>query len=91
MLRFRQSDPDWWGFHQYALVAERLDIISPRTRQLALAAAEGRNLVHPGRSIREKEKPSRTKALAVEAALESIIEDLQAGVSPTTAGPQETK
>ncbi len=77
-VKFGDPDPDNWHFHQYVLVAERLDTIGSQTRSLALAAADGRNLLHPGRASRQKEKPTRAKALAVVAALESVIEDLQA-------------
>lgn len=77
-IKFRDPDPDNWNFHRYAMVAERLGIISTTTRNLCLAAADGRNLLHPGKASRDQVKPDRASAMAEQAAMESVIRDLEA-------------
>ena len=67
-------DPLWWHLPQYVRVAHELRIIKDRTRNFALPAGDARNLIHPGKAIRQAENP--TKAKAVARTLESEIEDL---------------
>ena len=69
-------DPNYWHLSTYVEVAYQLDIIGGKTKEQALLGGEFRNLIHPGRSIREQAECSRGKAYSVVGALYGVIEDL---------------
>lgn len=75
-IRNQSSDVTQWHLPAYALVAERLGAIRAPTCQQVIQGADFRNLVHPGKSIREGTRCTRGTATATVAALFLVIEDL---------------
>lgn len=67
-----------WNLNQYCHVCAHLGLIKKNTKTLLLEAKNFRNLVHPGRQLREGLKCSPGTALAAIAALTRVIEDLEA-------------
>ena len=70
------ADPLAWHLTTYLKVANALRLISKRTREQATLSAEYRNLVHPGKELREKITCNRASSLSVLAGLEHVIDDL---------------
>jgi hypothetical protein len=71
-----KSDPNFWHLPTYVEVAYQLGMIKNQTKKQALLGGEFRNLIHPGRSIREEAECSRGTAYSVVGALFEVIEDL---------------
>lgn len=69
-------DPLYWHLPIYLKVANAFGLISSKTSEQAKLSAEFRNLVHPGKSLREKITCNRASTLSVLAGLEHIIDDL---------------
>lgn len=65
-----------WGLHEYIEVAASLRLISTDTAAQVRLAKNYRNLIHPGRAIREGQVCNRGTALAAAAAVHLIVTDL---------------
>jgi hypothetical protein len=70
------SDLDWWNLSQFMEVALALNLIVDSTAQQVRLAKDFRNLIHPGRSIREKQECNRGTALSAVSAVEHVVTDL---------------
>jgi hypothetical protein len=70
------SDPDRWNLAEYLEVALQLKLIGDATAQQVRLAKDFRNLIHPGRSIREKQDCNRATALSTVSAVEHVFTDL---------------
>ena len=70
------KDITYWRFKHYVHIAHELALISNKTKEQALLGGDFRNLVHPGKSIREEAACNRGSAHSVFAALEHVITDL---------------
>jgi hypothetical protein len=70
------TDPENWGLHQHVEVAQYLDLIEDDTAKLVRLAKDFRNLIHPGRAARKKQKCDRATALGALAAMEAVARDL---------------
>lgn len=70
------SDPLQWHLPLYLKVAESLSLISKKTKEQATLSTEYRNLVHPGRELREKISCNKASTFSVLAGLEHVIDDL---------------
>ena len=76
---FRQKprpDPLNWHLPEYLRVAEELKVIGPKTKEQALLSADFRNLVHPGKALRDQITCDRAATYSVLAGLEHVIKDL---------------
>src|SRR5262249_61069549 len=62
--------------HYYTEMAASLALIKPETATQVRLVKDFRNLIHPGRAIRKKQKCDRGTALAASAGLEFVIRDL---------------
>lgn len=85
--------PENWSLHSFIEVATKLKIIEDDTAQQAKLAKGFRNLIHPGREIRLRQKCNRGTALAAVAAVELTIRNLSikyGDYSPET-NPQKKK
>jgi hypothetical protein len=71
-----QSDPLTWHLPEYLKVAEKLQIIRIKTKEQALLSADFRNLVHPGKALRDQITCDRAATFSVLAGLEHVIKDL---------------
>ncbi|HYD50450.1 MAG TPA: hypothetical protein VEB21_18995 [Terriglobales bacterium] len=71
-----KGDPVGWHLHEYIEVAAELDLIKPDTAKQARLAKDFRNLIHPGRAQRLKQKCDRATALSAVAAMEHVVGDL---------------
>jgi len=70
------KDITCWHFKHYVHITHELGSISDKTKEQTLLGGDFRNLVHPGKSIREKASCNRATAHSVFAALEHVIIDL---------------
>ena len=70
------NDPDRWHLSDYLEVALELKLIRDPTAQQVRLAKDFRNLIHPGRSIREKQECNRGTALSAVSAVEHVVTDL---------------
>jgi hypothetical protein len=70
------TDPDRWNLSEYVEVAIELKLIGDATAQQVRLAKDFRNLIHPGRSIREKQECNRGTALSAVSAVEHVVTDL---------------
>lgn len=68
--------PEKWVLHHYIEVAAHLGRISKETATQARLAKHFRNLIHPGRALRLREKCDRGTALSCVAALDHVVRDL---------------
>jgi len=67
---------DKWKFDEIIKVAEEIKIIEPETRLQADLARRSRNLVHPAKVVRSRRECDRASSLAVVAAIEGVVRDL---------------
>jgi hypothetical protein len=74
--KIKENDSNKWVLAQYNSVAKELNIIQERTYTQVDLAREFRDLIHPGREVREKVKCSIATAHSGIAAVELVIEDL---------------
>ena len=74
--RRKEVSLDNWELSDFVHVAHALDIITKPTFQLADAARDFRNLIHPGKAIRERQRCAQGTAFAAAGAMEQVIEDL---------------
>jgi hypothetical protein len=72
----KEKDPNKWVLAQYNNVAKELKIIQGETYKLVDLARQFRDLIHPGREIRENAKCSKATAYSGIAAVERVIEDV---------------
>ena len=70
------KDIDYWHLKEYVKVAHRIGMISERTKELCLLASEYRNLIHPGKAVRENAQCTRGAAFGVFGAVLEVIHDL---------------
>ena len=71
-----ENQIDRWTLDTYIEVALGLKIIDENTAKQARLAKDFRNLIHPGRAQRVKQKCDRATALSAAAAMEHIIRRL---------------
>jgi hypothetical protein len=76
------NDLTRWDLSHYIEVAADLEVITEETAIQARLAKDYRNLIHPGRSERLKQKCDRATALSAVAAVEHLIRDLTDRGSP---------
>lgn len=69
------KDLQHWTLEQYISVAKYLSLISDTAAKQAALAKDFRNLIHPGRSMRTKEKCGRATALTALAAVIRVVEE----------------
>ena len=69
-------DPLNWHLPEYLKVAEELRLIGKKTKEQALLSADFRNLVHPGKALREQVVCDKAATYSVLAGLELVIKDL---------------
>lgn len=74
----RQPDTniEKWDLHQYITVATKMQLTAPETLQQCDLLRGFRNLIHPGRAQRLRQKCDRGTAFAAVAAIEAILRDL---------------
>ena len=65
-----------WNLHEYIEVAENLGIIKQQTATQTRLAKDFRNLIHPGRALRLRQKCDRATALSAVAGMEHVVRDL---------------
>jgi hypothetical protein len=70
------SDPNRWDLAQFILGARAIGAITPETETAAGLAREFRNLIHPGRSERLKQKCDRGTAYLALGALDRVVTDV---------------
>ncbi len=75
-LRCAKNEPDLWHLSDYVKVALDLKIISQTCASAALIAGDCRNLVHPGKELREEKKAARKDAYSAVAGLEHVLADV---------------
>lgn len=75
-IKISGYDPLKWHLPAYVNIALELNLISNKTKEQALLSGDFRNLVHPGKSLREKALCNRAATYSVLAGLEHIIDDL---------------
>ncbi len=68
---------NYWTLHHFIEVAAELAIITGETATEARLAKDYRNLIHPGRAIRLKQKCDRGTAYLAVAALDHVIRDMR--------------
>jgi hypothetical protein len=68
--------PEKWGLADYIAVASDGQLISEEVRKQCDLCKDFRNLIHPGREIRLKQRATRGRALGALAAVELVIEFL---------------
>ena len=71
-----QPDIDRWHLREYVKVAHSMGMVSQRTKELCLLASEYRNLIHPGKAVRENALCTRGAAFGVFGAVLEVIHDL---------------
>ena len=69
-------DLEKWGLQSFIEVAAEIAIITSETAQQARIAQSFRNLIHPGRELRLKQRCDRGTALSGVAAVEHVVRDL---------------
>jgi hypothetical protein len=72
-----------WRLHEYIEVSAALSIITASTADQTRLARDFRNLIHPGKEVREGQRCDRGTALSALAAVERVIRDLKAGATET--------
>lgn len=72
------TDLESWNLFQYIEVAATLKLITLDTAQQSRLAKDFRNLIHPGRGIRLGQSCNKATALTAVAAMEHLINDLDA-------------
>jgi hypothetical protein len=77
-LKFSSSSPLDWGLANYLAVASELAIIDKDSFHVGQIAKDFRNLIHPGRAIREGVRCDRGTAMTTTGALELVMRDLLA-------------
>lgn len=70
-------DPETWHLSDYVAVARELKILKPDSATQARLLTAFRNLIHPGRVARMGTACNRATALAAQAAIAFVIEDLR--------------
>jgi hypothetical protein len=81
------SDLTRWHLTAYARVGHASGLIKESTRDQVLLGQDFRNLVHPGKSIRERASCSRGSAMSTVGALFLLMDDLKARKgTPAAAG-----
>jgi hypothetical protein len=70
------TDLDRWHLSDYLEIAAELKLIKDPTAKQVRLAKDFRNLIHPGRSIREKQECNRGTALSAVSAVELVVTDL---------------
>jgi len=71
-----RADPLTWHLPEYLKVSYELKIIGMKTKEQALLSADFRNLVHPGKALRDQITCDRAATYSVLAGLEHVIKDL---------------
>lgn len=69
--------PDGWNLDNYINVASRLGDIPEQTATQARLAKDFRNLIHPGREVRNRMRCDRGTAHSAFGALHLVISDLE--------------
>jgi hypothetical protein len=62
-----------WGLHEFLVLARAREILDERTVRMAELTQGFRNLIHPGKELRDAEEPSRQMARMASAALTYIV------------------
>jgi len=75
-------DLDRWNLSEYTEVALGLNLIGDSTAQQIRLAKDFRNLIHPGRAIREQQECNRGTALSAVSAVEHVVTDLKQKFPP---------
>lgn len=65
-----------WSLYAYIEVARSLSLIEDSTADQSVLGKDFRNLIHPGRAIRFKQKCDRATALSALAAVEHVARDI---------------
>jgi hypothetical protein len=76
LSRQPHADLERWDLNEFTEVAANLVIIKPDTATETRLAREFRNLIHPGRAQRLRQKCDRGTALSSVAALDHVVRDL---------------
>ena len=79
-LRLNAARPEGrdWDQSSYIAIASELGHVKPETATQAGLAKDFRNLIHPGREIRLKQKCDRGTGRSALAALDHVVRDLEA-------------
>lgn len=72
----RKNDPDIWDLSHFIEVAAEMKFIDSETHTAANLARNFRNLIHPGRATRLKQRCDRGTTYSAVGALEHVIRDL---------------
>jgi hypothetical protein len=81
------NDPDKWVLHEHIEVGLKLGLIKEDTATAARLAKDYRNLIHPGRAIREGQQCNRGTALSAVGGLEHVMDDLDAHYEKRPTAP----
>jgi hypothetical protein len=84
--KWREKDLDEWPLPTLIDVAVELELIGATTRKFSDAVRDLRNLVHPGKEIRENFSFGQEEANIADQVLEIVIRDLKKRAS--SGGPQ---
>ena len=76
------TDLDWWNLSQFVEVAFGLKLTGEATAQQIRLAKDFRNLIHPGKSLRERQECNRGTALSAVSAVEHVVTDLKKTFPP---------
>ena len=66
-----------WDLYCYVAVAASLKIIEPDTRTAAGLAKNFRNLIHPGKAVRQQQQCDRGTAFGATGALDHVVRDVE--------------
>ncbi len=77
LVQKTSDDLNWWHLKEYVTVAHDMGVLQDRTKKLALLAGEYRNLIHPGKAVREQADCTKGTAFGVVGAVLVVIEDLR--------------
>ena len=76
-----------WGLHELLILARAREILDEHTGQMAELTQGFRNLIHPGKELRDAEEPSREMARMASAALTYVVKQVATWARETAARP----
>jgi hypothetical protein len=76
VIKLKVSDIEQWGFHNLLEAANAIGVINKNTYAQTMLAKDFRNLIHPGRALRLKQKCTRATALVALASLAFVVDDM---------------
>jgi hypothetical protein len=76
-----------WGLREFLIVVREREILDDRTTKIAELAQDFRNLIHPGKEVRDKEVPSREMARLASGAISYVVKRVATWARETADRP----